>query len=127
MDIDCIMLMDVLPKDFWERLEAGAAMQYPLLGPYTRVKSPWRNAGGEYYVSTSCWFYMRERRLAEKMLETIDGHNGEWNDEHAAAWVIDQEMGGWQGTQAYKDAGYDPPFVKARYARYDYSPTPFVH
>lgn len=127
MDIDCIMLTDELPADFWQRLDAGPPMQYPLLGPYSRDKMWWRPGDGKPYLSTSCWFYMREKELAAEMLEVIDEHQGNWNDEHGASWMIDQRMGGWKGTHAYKAAGYDPPFIRARYSTFDYSPTPFVH
>jgi hypothetical protein len=127
MDIDCVMVQDDLPSDFWGRLANGKSMQYPLVGPYsTHIKTPWRPEDGYKFNTTSCWFYLRERRRVTDMLQVMDEHHGEWDDEIGASWLIDQEMGGWQGPNAYRAAGYDPSFVRVRYG-HPYHPTPFVH
>ena len=54
--------------------------------------------------------YCREARIVEELIDLMAAEHPDEPDETTLAHWIDNAMGGWQGPDAYREAGYQMPF-----------------
>lgn len=104
LDWDC-WLHAPLPASFWDRLARGADIQAKMR-QYKRRQCPWRKQDLRC-VPSAAWIYLRNRSLADRMLEIHDEFP-RWREEQAMAYAIDERIGGWQGAEVYAELGYEP-------------------
>lgn len=102
-----------MPQDFWERLRDGAPLR-AALRCYQNPQCMWRGRREKRMVPHGAFIYCRDRTLIERAIWWHTNHHPESTDEVAMAHLIDERMGGWQGAQAYADAGYQAPWYNMR-------------
>lgn len=111
LDWDC-QLMEPLPADFWQRMEAGAPFQAALTCYKKLQKAVWRpyNGWDRFIVPCGSFVYCRSPHAIKSILEIQDA-NPLWYDEICYALYTDQMTtvaGLWGGVQAYVAEGFQP-------------------
>jgi len=110
LDLD-IGMVQPLPADFWERLEAGREIQTGLR-TYHRKICKWRRDGQR----TVCWaaaIYVRGLSICEQLLAAARQHP-EWYEQWIMSLVTDNMLGGWTNADAYRSAGFYFPYLEQK-------------
>lgn len=120
-DFDEIIYMDwdteaikKCPKTIWETLRTKEVFQAPLY-KYGHAKINWRRRGGNKFVPCGAFVYIRDKSIPENMLNMDSKYDlpNKYLDEVYFAKQTDELMGGWKGTQEYKER-FEPPFCNIR-------------
>ncbi len=99
------------PFDFWSRLARGREIQAGLRTYHGR-KCLWRKDGQR----TVCWaavFYLRGLPICDALLEQAR-ETPEWYEQWVMSRVVDRLMGQWSGAEAYRNAGFNFPYLEQR-------------
>ncbi len=114
LDMDTL-LSGLLPPDFWARMAKGQAFQ-GTLGQFGMKHARWRTEDVRK-IPLGAFLYWRGRETIRRMLDLYAEHPAEW-DMIVLARLVDEMMGGWKGTEAYKAMGFNTYcHVLVRYLR----------
>jgi len=117
LDWDCHPFIPI-PDNFWERLAQKNAFQAPLTR-YRYSKCPWRKVDGGL-VPNASWMYFRDPTIPQQFNEIYEASQAQTlsdgSEETVAAYWTDQQLGGWQGTEAYFQH-FETPFILTQFSR----------
>lgn len=103
LDWDCVPLCPI-PKDFWDNLAKGPKIQATIY--MYKLRRAFFRPSNERKLSASTFVYMREKDIANKVIETWERVGRPWQEEIALSKYIDELDGGWKGIDNYKK--YEP-------------------
>lgn len=103
-----------LPDHFWDVLQKKDALQ-AIIRMYHRRKAYWRR-GDKRKVPCASFVYIREKQIAQDLIEMWESMNKPWSEETVLGRYMDQKTGGWQGIEKYWET-YEPDFFVLREGR----------